>query len=133
MDLDRCRLTVIADESWKPKDGHRRVVPICPKLRSILSDAHKEAQPDQTHVISAGNIEPKNISRDFTVLCRRAGVQRYAKPLHTLRKTGLTAWARRFPAHVVAAWAGHASIETTNDYYLQVSEAEYERAANFDA
>ena len=76
-----------------------------------------------------GSIKVKNASRDFTALCRRAGVSRYAKPFHTLRKTCLTDWAMRFPAHVVAAWAGHASIETTREYYLQVSESEYERAA----
>jgi len=71
----------------------------------------------------------KNISRDFTVLCKKAGVQRYAKPFHTLRKTCLTAWAREYPQHVVQEWAGHSCSETTKDYYLQVSVAEYDRAA----
>ena len=45
----------------------------------------------------------ENISRDFTALCSPAGVKRYAKPFHTLRKTCLTDRARQFPAHVVVA------------------------------
>ncbi len=36
---------------------------------------------------------------------------------------------REFPQHVVQEWAGHASAVTTGEYYLQVSEAEYEKAA----
>ena len=36
---------------------------------------------------------------------------------------------RGFPAHVVKEWAGHASYETTDAFYLKVSEAEYETAA----
>ncbi len=59
----------------------------------------------------------------------KAGPVRYAKPLHTLRKNCITDWATHFPAHVVKQWAGHSSLDTTDRYYLQVSEAEYERAA----
>ena len=54
---------------------------------------------------------------------------RYAKPLHTLRKSCITDWAKHFSAHVVKQWAGHSDLNTTDRYYLQVSEAEYERAA----
>ncbi len=35
-----------------------------------------------------------------------------------------------FPTHVVKEWAGHASIETTDEFYLKVSEAEYQAAAS---
>jgi hypothetical protein len=31
--------------------------------------------------------------------------------------------------HVVQAWAGHSNISTTATFYLQVSEADYEKAA----
>ena len=31
--------------------------------------------------------------------------------------------------HVVKEWAGHSDLNTTDRYYLQVSESEYERAA----
>ena len=130
IDWQRRRLTVIARDDWQPKDRDARVVPLVPELYDILLDAFDVAEPGEELVIRRGSVKVKNASRDFTALCRRAGVTRYAKPFHTLRKTCLTDWAMRFPAHVVAAWAGHASIEMTREYYLQVSEAEYERAAS---
>ncbi len=126
---DKSRLEIVANDEWTPKDRDSRIVPICPELHALLLEAFEAAEDGQMLVILAGAIVVKNTSRDFTVLCKRAGVTRYRKPLHTLRKTCLTDWARRFPAHVVAAWAGHANIETTSQFYLQVSEAEYERAA----
>lgn len=129
VDWEQSRLTVVANDQWRPKDRDSRVVPVVPELRTSLLEAFGQAEPGAEKVIAEGAINIKNISRDFTVLCGRAGVKRYAKPFHTLRKTCLTVWARQFPQHVVAAWAGHASSETTSEYYLQVSEAEYEKAA----
>ena len=96
----------------------------------MLLDAFGQADEGQTMVIPPGSVVVKNVSRDFTTLCKRAGVERYHKPLHTLRKTCLTDWSRCFPAHVVSAWAGHASIETTSQFYLKVSESEYQQAAS---
>jgi len=57
---------------------------------------------------------------------------RLQKPFHTLRKTCCTVWAREYPQHVVQAWAGHAKAETTSEFYLQVSEREYDKAAGIN-
>lgn len=81
-------------------------------------------------VIPADSIIVKNVWRDFGYICKRASVQRYAKPIHTLRKSGITDWSARFPQHVVSGWAGHADQDTTAAYYLQISESEYQRAAS---
>lgn len=129
IDWERSRMTVIANDEWRPKDRDFRVIPIVPELHAILLDAFENAEPGQETVIPRGAVKVKNISRDFTVLCNRASVERYAKPFHSLRKTCLTAWAREYPQHVVQEWAGHADPKTTKDYYLKVSEAEYDRAA----
>ena len=104
-------------------------MPICPELNELLLAAFDEAEEGEERVIPAGSVSVKNISRNFTFLCKRADVTRYAKPLHTLRKSCITDWASNFPAHVVKQWAGHSDLQTTDRYYLQVSEAEYERAA----
>jgi integrase len=129
IDWDRSRLTVIANEEWRPKDRDSRVVPIVPELYKLLLQSFEKATPGVSNIISPDTIVAKNISRDFSVLCKKADVARYSKPLHTLRKTCLTRWSREYPQHVVAAWAGHASTETTSQFYLQVSEAEYLKAA----
>lgn len=60
---------------------------------------------------------------------KRSGVEVYSKPLHTLRKSCLTDWAGKFPIHCVQEWAGHASITTTQTYYLKVQDHDYEKAA----
>lgn len=71
----------------------------------------------------------QNIWRDFGVIAKQAGIVRYAKPLHSLRKSCITDWAGRFGAHVVKEWAGHEDIDTTLKFYLKVPDAEYQRAA----
>ncbi len=124
------RLTVISNDEWAVKDRDTRVVPIIPELYKLLLDAFQAADEGQRTVIPPKSIIMKNISRDFTILCRRAGVHRYGKPLHTLRKSCLTDWAKRFPTHVIKEWAGHSSIETTDKFYLKVSEGDYKAATD---
>jgi integrase len=123
------RLRVISQDDWEVKDKEARIVPICPELHELLLTAFDEAEEGEDRVIPAGSFSVRNISRNFSTLCKRADITRYAKPLHTLRKSCITDWAKQFSAHVVKQWAGHSDLNTTDRYYLQVSEAEYERAA----
>jgi len=132
IDWERGRLTVIASGDWRPKDREPRTVPVCALLADVLSAAFSRADDGAEYVITPGTVNVSSVSRDFTALCRRAGVKRYGKPLHTLRKSCLTDWARAFPMHVVSAWAGHASITTTQEFYLQVGERDYAVGAAFN-
>ena len=129
IDWDNNRLTIVGNKDWDVKDKELRVVPMCPELHALLLSSFELAEERQPLVIPAGVVPVQNVSRDFGVLCRRAKVPRYNKPLHTLRKSCLTDWAARFPMHVVQAWAGHSNISTTATFYLQVSETDYEKAA----
>jgi integrase len=128
VDWDHHRLTVIANEEWQPKDKDKRVVPIVPELYALLLAAFQEAAEGQKKLVP-GTINARNIDRDFKVLCRRSGVVPWKKPMHTLRKTCLTRWAKEHPQHVVKEWAGHGDERTTSQYYLKVSEREYDAAA----
>ncbi len=129
IDWAKSRLLVISRRDWEVKDKAPRVVPIGPELHALLLAAFEQAPEGEQYVIPAGSISVRNIWRDFGSICERAGVARYAKPLHSLRKSCITDWASRHPAHVVKQWAGHSDMDTTDRYYLQVSEAEYEAAA----
>ena len=111
-------MTIIAREDWRPKDKDPRIVPICPELQTLLLEAYESADDGRELVIPKTNMN--NLWWDMQVLFKRAGVQPYAKPFHTLRKSCITDWAARFPQHVVSEWAGHSDIQTTNEYYLQV-------------
>ncbi len=129
IDWTNNRMTVVGTDAWDVKDKEARVIPVCPELHELLLEAFEAAEEGQAMIVPLGTVVVQNISRDFDVLCRRANVSRYNKPFHTLRKSCLTDWAARFPMHVVRAWAGHSDISTTATYYLQISEADYIRAA----
>ena len=128
IDWQRRRLTVIANDEWRPKDKDSRTVPIVPALFKLLLVGFEQAADGQMRVIP-DSINAKNVDRDFKVLCRRAEVAPWKKPMHTLRKTGLTRFAREFPQHVVKEWAGHGDERTTSQFYLKVSDLEYDKAA----
>jgi integrase len=119
-------LVVISREDWSVKDKDARTVPIGPELFGLLEAAFDS---DSASVIPEGSVVRTNVWRDFQVLCKHAGVKPYKKPFHALRKSCITDWAARFPAHVVKEWAGHGDLRTTLKYYLKVSEGDYRRAA----
>ncbi len=129
IDWSASRLEIISREDWDVKDKQSRIVPVCPELRELLLTAFEGANEGEPRVIPAEGINVRNIWRDFGVLCKRAGVPRYSKPIHSLRKSCIRDWAARHPAHVVKEWAGHSDLNTTDRYYLQVPESEYVRAA----
>ncbi|KRF41270.1 hypothetical protein ASG96_11025 [Terrabacter sp. Soil810] len=65
-------------------------------------------------------LDPRNVSRWFDTVVKRAGVD---GSLHTLRHTALTAMAvAGVPLSVVSRTAGHESITTTVDLYGHVAE-----------
>ena len=129
IDWDKKLLHVRPYEGWAPKDSDPRKVPLRSELYGLMLACFEKAEPGSETIIPKGTVNARNISRDFKVICRRADVPTYSKPLHTLRKSCLTDWAGRYPQHVVTEWAGHADPKTTNEYYLKISEADYERAA----
>jgi integrase len=96
------------------------------ELQPVILEAHEQAETGQERVI-AGYIE--NVDRDFKALRKKAKVEQYKKPLHSLRKSCITDWAGKFPMYVAQRWAGHSEIRTTAKYYSQVRDDDYEKAA----
>jgi integrase len=127
IDWDRNCLKVMAKEDWRPKDKDPRTPPLCPELQKLLLQAYEVAKPGQKRVI--GKMSATNLHRDFGVIRQQAGVNEYRGPFQTMRKNCYEDWARNHPVHVVKEWAGHSSLDITAQYYLQVSESEYKRAA----
>ena len=74
------------------------------------------------------DITPQNVWRDFGVIRKRAGVKKYAKWCHTLRKNRESGWiAAGFPFLVVVEWMGH-SDEVARHHYLRVNENDLQAA-----
>lgn len=127
IDFESNRIHITPKDHWKPKtESSIREIPICLELQPVILEAHEQAETGQERVI-AGYIE--NVDRDFKALRKKAKVEQYKKPLHSLRKSCITDWAGKFPMYVAQRWAGHSEIRTTAKYYSQVRDDDYEKAA----
>ncbi len=121
VDWVRGRLTV-----WATKTKRRRIVPIVPELLPLLQAAAEDAAADANLIIEG--LVKQNLWRDFRVICKRAGIEPYAKWCHTLRKNRESDWmAAGFPFHVVVDWMGH-SDEVARQHYLRVNDADLDAA-----
>ncbi|MFO0887575.1 MAG: hypothetical protein U0790_00360 [Isosphaeraceae bacterium] len=94
VDLARHRIEIVAHTDaygdWSPRDYEKRTIPISPELHELL----ERADHDETEkVIPVGGVDVVNAWRDFGVLFRKAKMLRYAKRMHSLRKSCTTDWA----------------------------------------
>ena len=128
IDWEKHVICIEARNDWKPKDGEKRTIPISPILYALLRE-FRDRDPTGEMVIPRADVCRTNLWRDFQSLFRRARVRPYSKPMHTLRKCCLTDWADTQPSHFVQAWAGHSDYRTTANFYLQVPESGYRKAA----
>jgi integrase len=123
IDRETHRLDVIAQ-----KTGRRRVVPIELGLYKLLQEACSMASGRRNLVMPQASISRSNLWRDFAVLCRRAGLERWPDWCQVLRRNCETDWAQRYPQYVVSYWMGH-DIKVSAQYYLQIPEQLYQEAA----
>src|SRR5262249_33778821 len=65
-------------------------------------------------------------------IIRRAGLAPWERPWHNLRATRQTELSADFPLHVVCAWIGNKQAVAA-EHYLQVTDADFERAAKSGA
>src|SRR5262249_15778643 len=65
-------------------------------------------------------------------ILRKAGVSPWPKLFHNLRASRETELAASYPLHVVCAWIGNAE-RIAGKHYLQVTDADFERAAKSGA
>jgi len=125
---------------WEPKDHELRHIPLGEEMVSLLAELQDETQENVPYVFMTpkryytvmrqtkrqewpeGKALINNVLRDFKVICQRAGVAECT--IHDFRRSCITNWARRLPAHVVRKLAGHSSIETTMRYYLAVQDGD---------
>lgn len=127
IDFEENRIHITSKDDWQPKThSSLRTIPLCPELQTTLLEAYEQAQEGDIRVISGDTV---NIDRDMKNIRKKAKVKLYSKPLHTLRKSCITDWAKRFPMHVAQNWAGHTKITTTAKYYSQVREDDFKMAA----
>lgn len=92
-----------------------RIVPIEKRLFDLLylQWSLDTTQPGPCRSIPVTTAE----TRCFQII-EQAGLKRYEKPFHTLRKNRESEWMAKFPVLSVAAWMGH-SPEIAAKYYVR--------------
>lgn len=121
LDWEHKRLEVIAE-----KTGRKRIIPIDPELYDLLLDSFAQATEGEKLIIP--RITRSNLWRDFGVICKGAGLERWEDWCQVLRRNRETDWAQEFPQYVVSVWMGH-DITVSAKHYLQVPEEIYEKAS----
>lgn len=90
-----------------------RIVPLTPHLVYILkSDPH-----DNTEDPRVCPINPVSADQKAREIIAAAGIEPYAKPFHSLRKSLSTDWLTRYPPPLVVKWLGHSNNVAMDDYF----------------
>jgi integrase len=134
---------------WHIKDADHRRLPLTEELVSLLTEHHSQQPEHYPYVFvpchrydrvqelrqngrwtlcsSRQNLN-HNFTRRFRIILKRAGIKRPAQ-FYDLRRTALSNWlAKGMSEYEVIVLAGHASFNTTYEFYLIVSEDLMDRA-----
>jgi len=123
VDLDRRRLNIVNPGQVKTTKKRSRQVPIDPDLHTILFAVWMKGEQERPCAMRC-----RSFHRDFQVIRRRAGLEKWARWCHTLRKNAETDWGRKYPIHTVTEWLGN-SPKVAMDHYLHAVDAEFDAAA----
>jgi integrase len=129
---ERSRFFVRSPKTEHHEGGAGRWVPIFGELRPYLEDAFEQAEPGTVYLVNRYRDTNQNLRTQLQRICKRAGVEPWGKPFHNLRASRETELAAEYPLHVVCEWIGNTEMIAAK-HYLQVREADFERAAESGA
>jgi integrase len=132
VDWEKERILIRSPKKEHLEDGAERWIPMFPELRPLLEEAFELAKPGAAYVIAKHRDANKNLRTQFMRIIRRAGLTPWPKLFHNLRASRETELSQQFPIHVVCAWLGHSSL-IAQKHYLQVTDADFQRAAKSSA
>jgi integrase len=127
VDWERGKFLVHSPKTEHHEGGESRWVPIFPELRPYLEAVFHE--PGGADFVINRYRNQANLRTRFEKIIKRAGLKPWPKLFHNLRASRQTELAAEHPLHVVCAWIGNKAAIAA-EHYLQVTEADYERAAN---
>jgi integrase len=129
---ERNRFFVRSPKTEHHEGGAGRWVPIFAELRPYLEDAFEQAEPGTVYLVNRYRNTNQNLRTQLQRICKRAGVEPWDKPFHNLRASRETELAAEYPLHVVCEWIGNTEMIAAK-HYLQVTDADFERAAKSGA
>jgi integrase len=125
-----------------PKTEHHvgkasRTIPLFAELRLILAEAFDLAPEGAVYVVDGNHRDAANtasgwrncnLRTQFERIVKRAGLQPWPRLFHAMRGSRETELAKEYPIHVVTSWLGN-TPRIALKHYLQVTDADFERAA----
>ncbi len=124
---DRGRFTVHATKTEHHENAGIRVVPLFPELEPYLLALWNNQGPAEP-VIMRYRETRVNLRTQLLKIIGRAGLKPWPKLWQNMRASRETELCKQYPMHVACAWIGHTKAVAA-EYYLQVTEADFERAA----
>jgi integrase len=104
-----------------------RLVPIVPRLRTILSDAFAMATPGEVLVVPMAARAQANLRTTMTKVIERAHCRPWPRLFQNLRASCETDWVQNYPAHTCAKWLGH-SPRIAAEHYLMARDHHFHDA-----
>jgi len=125
VDWERRRLTVRSPKTEHFAGKAQRIVPITPKLMTILQEGYDAAEEGQEKVITKSR---NNLRRELQAIISRAGVPVWDDTFQTLRRSCEIEWAQRYPQFAVSQWIGHSITVSGKHYANSVPDELFEKA-----
>jgi integrase len=139
VDFERDTLRVIARDdvlSFTPKGKRSRTIPLPERTMGLLTQLQLKSGTETPYVFihgdrlkeirqakeaglwSADRELIRKLRPTWASILSHAEVEKAT--FHDLRRSAITNWARRVPAHVTQRLAGHVAITTTMQFYVSV-------------
>lgn len=104
-----------------------RIVPLFPRLHTILLEAFEQAEPGDEHVITRYRDSRSNLRTHAHRIIERAGLTPWQKVFQNCRGSLETELSEDFPIQTVVAWLGNTPAIAMK-HYLQVTEKHLQKA-----
>ena len=124
-------------QNGTPLGKASREIPIFPELRADSGLKPSRRPPKERYSWwtattgrqpMAGGWRNCNLRTQFERIVKRAGLQPWPRLFHDMRASRETELAKEYPIHVVTSWLGN-TPRIALKHYLQVTDADFERAA----
>ena len=130
VDFEHARLTVRSPKTEHHEGHEQRIIPITPKLMTLLQDRFAEAEEGRQHLVTIGG--KGAVIRQVRAIWKRAGVEPWKRLWQTLRQSCEKEWAMTFPQYAVSKWIGHSITISGRHYANDVPDELFTMAANAD-
>ncbi len=131
VDFDRGRLTVRSPKTEHHAGHEQRIVPITPKLMTLLHDRFEAMPEGDIPLVTIGG--KGAVIRRVRRIWARAGVEPWSRLWQTLRSSCEKEWAMTFPQYAVSKWIGHSITISGRHYANAVPNELFDKAAEYGA